>query len=190
MPKYIAFVSSLMIIVYPFAVYWGVSSLGIGCSALVIAGLFLLRFFFPPVSNNFSNYIRAVRVLAASGVALALLSWAMHDTQWFRYYPVAVNLIFLVLFGYSLFRPPSMIERFARVKNPDLPESGVNYTRRVTGLWCVFFLCNGLAALYTAAAATFKIWVLYNGLISYLLIGALLAGEYCFRLYCLKRSRF
>ncbi len=187
MPKYLVFVSSLIIIIYPFAVYWGVSSLGIGSSALIIAGLFLIRFFFPPVFNNISRNINIIRILTMAGFALAILSWVKHDAQWFRYYPVAVNSFFLMLFGYSLFKPPSVIERLARFKHPDLPEQGVHYTRKVTFVWCVFFLFNGFAALYTVIASTFKIWAIYNGFISYLLIGALLLGEYCFRIYRLKR---
>lgn len=187
MSKYVSIVAGVAIIAYPLAVYWGVSSFGIGSAALFIACLFIFRFCFPPVSSALSKYSNAIRFLAVIGFTLAILSWLMHDALWFRYYPVAVNLIFLVLFGFTLFKPPSMIERFARLKEPDLPESGVKYTKKVTLVWVVFFICNGMVALYTVLIADFEVWTLYNGFISYLFIGLLAAGEYCFRRYYLKR---
>jgi len=86
----------------------------------------------------------------------------------------------LSIFALTLYKPPSMIERFARLVDPDLPESGVQWTRKVTMVWCVFFICNAGIALITVFASM-QLWVLYNGFISYLLIGALLVGEFILR---------
>ena len=38
-----------------------------------------------------------------------------------KLYPVLVNAALLGVFAYSLISPPSMIERFARIREPDLP---------------------------------------------------------------------
>jgi uncharacterized membrane protein len=98
-----------------------------------------------------------------------------------RFYPSLVNLGLLVAFGATLARGPSMVEKFARLAEPDLPASGVRYTRRVTQLWCGFFVLNGAFSAYTALAWSRASWSLYNGVIAYGLIGALLAGEYVWR---------
>ncbi|MCC8395115.1 hypothetical protein LJ656_21215 [Paraburkholderia sp. MMS20-SJTR3] len=98
-----------------------------------------------------------------------------------RFYPSLVNLGLLIAFGATLVRGPSMIEKFARLGEPDLPASGVRYTRRVTQLWCGFFVLNGLFSAYTALAWSRANWSLYNGVIAYALIGVLLAGEYVWR---------
>lgn len=188
MPRYIAILTSIIIIFYPFAVYWGVTTFGIGSAAACIALLFLLRFFLPAVSRGLVLQGNTVRMIAAAGFVMAFLSLVMNDTKWFRCYPVAVNLMLLCLFGYGLFRPPTMIERLARLKHPDLPDAAIRYTRKLTFIWCLFFFFNGLIALYTAFAATFEVWTLYNGFISYILIGALLVGEYCFRIFYVRRS--
>src|SRR3546814_9842236 len=74
------------------------------------------------------------------------------------------------LFFLSLLQPPSMIERFARIVEPNLPETGVWYTRQVTKIWCAFFVLNGAAALYTSTVASMEIWTLYNGSIAYALM--------------------
>ena len=55
-------------------------------------------------------------------------------------------------------------------------------TRTVTKVWCGFFVANGLAALGTALWASPKVWSLYNGVVAYLLMGVLFAGEYLVRL--------
>lgn len=81
-----------------------------------------------------------------------------------------------------------MIERFARLHEPDLPESGVRYTRKVTFVWCAFFILNGAAALWTALQASLELWALYNGLIAYVLMGALLGGEFLVRGFVRKRA--
>jgi uncharacterized membrane protein len=93
-----------------------------------------------------------------------------------------VNGLLLAVFVASLVHPPSAIERVARLQDPDLPEYAVAYTRRVTQVWCGFFLGNGLVALYTAIHSPLEIWTLYNGLIAYLLMGIVFAAEYAVRL--------
>jgi len=92
-------------------------------------------------------------------------------------YPSLVNLGLLVAFGATLAHGPSMIEKFARMSNPELGEHAVRYTRRVTQMWCVFFTLNGAFSAYTALFWTRAAWSLYNGLIAYVLIGVLLVGE-------------
>lgn len=103
-------------------------------------------------------------------------------------YPVFMSVTMLVAFAVTLFKPPSMVERFARIVEPDLDERGVRYTRRVTMVWAGFFALNGLAALWTVVAGNLFWWGLYNGLISYLLAGALFAVEFIVRQRVRSRS--
>lgn len=117
----------------------------------------------------------------AALLALATLFWRGNDPVWVLSYPVFMNALMLMVFTASLVKPPSVIERLARLRHPDLPPEGVLYTRRVTQVWCGFFAVNGAIAAWTAFAASREIWVIYNGLISYLLMGALFAGEWLFR---------
>ena len=71
-----------------------------------------------------------------------------------------VNASLLVLFAASLLHPPSLIERLARLQQPDLPAAAVAYTRRVTQVWCGFFVLNGSIAAYTALYASAAQWAL------------------------------
>ena len=78
-------------------------------------------------------------------------------------YPSFVNLGLLLAFGATLVRGPSMIEKFARLGNPQLDPHGVRYTRCVTQIWCVFFALNGAFSAYTALCWSRAAWSLYNG---------------------------
>ncbi len=98
-----------------------------------------------------------------------------------KLYPVLVNAALLGIFAYSLLSPPSIIEHFARLTEPELPARAIRYTRRVTQVWCGFFAANGVIALVTALWTSSATWTLYNGLIAYLMMGLLFAGEYVVR---------
>ncbi|RDK04387.1 hypothetical protein [Paraburkholderia lacunae] len=98
-----------------------------------------------------------------------------------RLYPSLVNLGLLIAFGATLVRGPSMIEKFARLGNPDLPPAAVRHTRRVTQMWCVFFVLNGALSAYTALYWSRANWSLYNGAIAYGLVGLLLVAEVVWR---------
>lgn len=71
-----------------------------------------------------------------------------------------------------------IVERLARLQEPDLPEKGVRYTRRVTQIWCGFFIINGGIALFTALYGDMSLWTAWNGMIAYFLMGTLMAGEW------------
>ena len=98
-----------------------------------------------------------------------------------RIYPVAMNIALLCAFAHSLWHPPSMIERFARLIDPDLDARGVRYTRKVTMVWVGFFAVNGSLALWVAVAGSWLEWTIYNGAVAYGLAGLVFAVEYVIR---------
>jgi uncharacterized membrane protein len=124
-------------------------------------------------------------VLAA--LALAALAIWYNALLPLKLYPAMVSAAFLGVFGYSLLAPPSIIERMARGRGPALPPFVIAYTRRVTQVWCAFFLLNGCLALATALWASATLWSLYTGVISYVLMGLLFAAEYMVRRQVKKR---
>ncbi|RZJ26488.1 MAG: hypothetical protein EON85_12305, partial [Brevundimonas sp.] len=104
--------------------------------------------------------------------AVALVGVALFDQELsVRLYPAFMNAAMFLAFAQTLWRGPSMIERFARMTDPDLPPSGVVYTRVVTMIWTGFFVVNGVVAVWTAIWADWKLWTLYNAGIAYGLIG-------------------
>jgi uncharacterized membrane protein len=125
------------------------------------------------------------------GVLIALLGLAAlfwQSSLSLQYYPVLINLVFLCLFAASLWQKETLIERLARRFEPDLPESGVRYTRRVTQAWCLFFILNGLVAWWSIGAGA-AVWAIYNGVIAYILMGLMFAGEWLCRRRLKNRAR-
>lgn len=129
-----------------------------------------------------------VDLAVVAGLLLLASATAVTNSELLlRLYPAAVNLGMLMLFCLSLAFPPSMIERFARLGEPDLPAAAVDYTRCVTQVWCAFFIGNGAVSVYTALYADRGVWALYNGFVAYLLMGTLFGGEWLVRRYWVKR---
>jgi uncharacterized membrane protein len=120
--------------------------------------------------------------LALGAFALAAITGVFNVGWPLRWYPVFVNGSLLVLFGVTLFKPPSMVERLARLREPDLPPRAVEYTRKVTMAWCGFFIVNGSIAAATSLWGTDAQWALYNGGIAYGLMGVFAGVEYLIRL--------
>lgn len=170
----------LITLLYPFVIWLGHGQLEPRLLAGLIVAMALLRLL--TIQNG-----NAGRWWLAG--ALLLAGFAIFGNAWtpLKLYPVLVNAVLLGIFGYSLVSPPSAVERIARLREPDLPPEAVGYTRRVTQIWCAFFIVNGLIALVTAVWASPAVWSLYNGVIAYLLMGMLMGGEYLCRLRFRRR---
>jgi uncharacterized membrane protein len=167
-------VTVTIFVAYPLAVYFGLARFGLVPVAWLLALLAIVRLLV-------TRRQTAAWPIALLAMATAAMSLVTLDGVWLRCYPVFINLMGLISFGWSLLHPPSMIERFARLRHPQLPPSGIAWTRTVTMVWCAFFLVNGTVALYTVLYASVATWTLYNGFIAYLIMGALLAGEFVLR---------
>jgi uncharacterized membrane protein len=163
-----------MMILYPFAIWWGYGQV----EPRFLAGLLLLAGLIRLPAMRASP---AGRWWLAGTLLLLLMAVWGNDFLPLKLYPVLVNAAMLSIFAYSLFVPPSIVERWARMREPDLPAQSIGYTRRVTQVWCIFFAVNGALALVTALWASAATWSLYNGVIAYLLMGLLFAGEYGIR---------
>ncbi|QKJ86712.1 hypothetical protein PMPD1_1762 [Paramixta manurensis] len=145
----------------------------------VMGGLFLLRWLMSGRPKNAA--LAPGKYLAACGALLCLASFWLHENHLLLWYPVAVNIVMLLVFGGSLLSGMPLVERLARLREPNLPHVAVVYTRRVTQVWCLFFLVNGSVALATCLAGNMALWTGWNGMASYLLMGLLMGGEWLVR---------
>ena len=112
-----------------------------------------------------------------------------------KIYSVVINLTMLFVFGSTLFMPPNIIFRFATmsdksIKGSSFEQKVYKYCHKVTVIWCCFFILNGSAAALTTFAdkifglspeAARKVWAVYNGGISYVLMGTLFVIEFIVR---------
>ncbi|WP_448683256.1 hypothetical protein [Pseudomonas nicosulfuronedens] len=161
-------------LLYPFAIYFGIDHLSPKFFALLLGGLWFAR-------SLGSGQRPGQRWMALAAVAFCMLLWFVNEPHLLRWYPVLISAGLLSLFALSLKFGPPLVERLARLREPELPPHAVRYTRRVTQAWVLFFLGNGLIAAALTLWAPLAWWTLYNGLISYLLMGVLFAVEWLVR---------
>lgn len=99
--------------------------------------------------------------------------------------PVLPSAGMLLLFGRSLRSSQTFVERIARRSEPDLDPAKVRYCRRVTKVWCGFFVLNIVLTLALARFAPLSWWTAWTGALAYVAMGLLFAGE-----YAVRRARF
>lgn len=163
----------LLAILLPISI-WVFKLLGI---PFWLAGIFLVPLIFLK-KNPYWGRSLALVALVLGGASLLL------QTPDFVYlYPVMVNAVLLTAFVSSLYSQQTVVEKIARLRDPRFSDQEIPYARKVTLAWSLFFLINGCIALATVFMEDKFYWSIYNGAISYVLMGMMFAGE----LYCRKR---
>ncbi|MGZ7458214.1 hypothetical protein ACXPVS_15895 [Pseudomonas sp. Ma2-10] len=161
-------------LLYPFAVYFGMEHFAPWQFGLLLGSLWLAR-------ALLGTRKPGSLWMAVTAIAFCLLLALFDSPLLLRWYPVLISAFMLALFGLSLIVGPPIIERLARLREPQLPAKAIVYTRQVTIVWCVFFFLNGLLAAALTLWAPLSWWMLYTGLISYGLMGLLFAIEWLIR---------
>lgn len=176
-----------IVLAWPLLVGFGLAHNGLHWLLPTMALLLLLRLF--QVRKQAGPMRGVLQVVALAGIALCTASALLKAHQLLLFYPVVVNLVMLAVFGGSLWSNMPLIERLARLREPELPPAGVRYTRQVTRVWCLFFIVNGSIALFTALHGDMKLWTAWNGVMAYLLMGTLMAAEWLVRRRLMKREQ-
>ncbi|WP_444998336.1 hypothetical protein [Aliikangiella sp. IMCC44359] len=153
--------------------------------AVILGLIIFFKYFVDRRNSDYKAPHKNITLLV--GVAILFIVVISNSILSLKIYPVAINLTLLFIFAYSVVYPPSVIEQIAKISEPELPQSGIVYTRKVTIIWCMFFLCNGMFSLYTAIFTSIQFWTLYNGLIAYILMGTLFGSELVYRKIFLKK---
>ena len=183
----IKLLTGLLLLAWPFVIWFGLAHNGLHWLLPLIALLLLLRL---RQTRRQAGPLQVVtQIVAVVGIALCVASVLLKTHQLLLFYPVVVNAVMLAVFGGSLWSAMPIVERLARLQEPDLPEKGMRYTRHVTQIWCGFFIINGGITLFTALYADMSLWTAWNGMIAYLLMGTLMAGEWLVRRQVMKRDR-
>lgn len=107
----------LCMILYPFLVGWGLSQGHFLWVSVLLITLGVVRLF--------SQGNALLLPLTWFAILCGTLSVLLKDHAWLKMYPVFMSVGAGIIFASTLIRPPSMIERFARLVEPDLPESGI-----------------------------------------------------------------
>ena len=160
---------SVLAVLYPCFIFLGLKN-GINSRFLT---LFLLMAVFCSFIHHKS------KILFILGSSIVCAHFLSRNAFFIYIYPVVTNLLFTSIFIISLNKTP-IIEIFARKIHKKLDEKAIIYTRKATIAWSIFLTINTIASFITLFLSV-NAWTLYNGLISYLLIGMMMLAEWCIR---------
>ena len=175
--KFIPLILGIGGIAYPFLVYFALGRIPAGAVVLVALALVTSRM---GLIRNAAFARSLIPVLLAVAIATLCLALANPSLAMLAY-PVLMNLGMAAAFGLSLRHGPSLIQIFASLRDPNPSPAAQAYMRKVTQVWCVFLLVNAALSAATALWGDLAVWTLYNGLISYGVMGTLFAVEYAIR---------
>lgn len=179
MRVFFAVLNGLLLAAYPVAVYVGLTRFSARGLGLVLAVMLLPGLVSKVRAARREDLVVALR-LPLSILLLLALAAISNDARFVFALPVLINLVLLAQFAGSL-RGTPLVERFARMQQPELGIAQVAYCRSVTKVWCGFFVLNALTSAGLALWAPLSWWTLYNGLLAYGLMGLLGASEYVVR---------
>ena len=172
----------VLAVVYPLAIWWSLAHF-----SPRVVGLLVMALVLPAIAIRFRKAERG-HLLAGLRIPLVIMSLLLlgvvfDDARFMLLLPVLINGALLATFAASLKGEMPIIERFARMQEPELSAPKQAHCRQVTVAWCVFFALNGAAAGVLALAAPLSWWAAYSGGIAYGLMGMMFVGEYVLRKY-------
>ncbi len=96
-----------------------------------------------------------------------------------KLYPLSMNLGVCLMFALSLHNTP-LIEKFAIKMGYTMDDAARKYAKRATVAWAIFMGALAIISGVTVFLSD-EIWVLFNGLISYVLIAIMMGVEFFVR---------
>ena len=170
---------ALFYLAYPLVLYLAQTRLETRPIAALILALYVVTFALR-VRGSKTEFWSILRPHLPLGVLIAI-ALALGERTLLLLLPSLVSLYVFGTFAWTLRQGPSMIERFARMVEDDLPPFTFRYCRRVTIIWCGFLGLNAIGVAGLALFGPVAWWAAYTGLVFYLLLGLLLGTEFCFR---------
>ncbi len=189
MVRFLKALSAVCAVLYPLLILWALSSFREHVRSICLVALPLIAIVclvkWGKSRKPGDIVLPAIAMLLFGAVALT------DSPQFFKLYPILVSGLMLMQFGGSLLSPPCVVERFALLGNKGKPldEATIAYCRKVTIVWVAFFCVNIMISAATAFLGSWEVWAWYNGCISYVLIGVIMACEWCTRRIVQQRNR-
>ncbi len=167
-------VSGMSLVAYPLLVWLGWGKF----SPHLLGGLLLaalgVRFL---VFGKHGKTLAPAAVIPLLPVAAGAVSG---NAQLFLWYPALISGATALWFGTSL-KGQTAVEGFARMRHPELPPEAIRHCRQATVAWTVLLAILSLVSAVSAVWGNLRFWAIWNGAVSYGLMGLLFALEYAVR---------
>ncbi len=182
---FLKIIMALVAIIYPILIYFGISKFSINTVSGLVFVFGVIRFALVLIAEKDSQIADKLKQLITPAIIImiAILSFLSSSHGWFQLYPILVSGSLLSLFYRSLFAEKTIIQYYAEKTKKKFTDFEIHYIRKVTKVWCLFFIINMIISFITWQYFSLKIWTLYNALISYLLMGSLFILEFAYRYF-------
>ena len=160
----------IFVIAYPFIVFYALQQ----NVAVKFIGFILLAAVAFSFIRNKNKYMLVL------GLTLCFFVIVSNQEIFLRLYPVLMNSCVCAIFALSLRKTPIITQFAQKMQHKPLDKHQLIYTKQATKAWAIFMLCNTVISLITVFLST-EIWTIYNGFISYVLIGIMMLCEYVVR---------
>ena len=172
----------IFFLVYPFIVYFGIRFFPPSFFGLLLSLLLAMRV--GVLSREERLVLLPVLIVF---IGYSITTAVLNNASMLLFYPAMVNFSLFITFVNSLRQEESLLLRIVRARGATISDYTSGYLYRLTAVWAGFFVLNGLISLWTTTLSM-AAWTLYNGLLSYGLIGVLISGELLFRYFYKKRK--
>ena len=159
-----------VIVIYPFVIFYALKQ----NIAIRFLGLVLLAMVAVSFLRNKNKYFFII------GLTLSLFVIFFNQDVFLKLYPVLMNSAICAIFALSLRKTPLVTQIAQKTQKKPLTKEILKYTRNVTCAWAIFMFINAILSLITVFMSN-EIWALYNGFVSYVLIGMMMLVEYIIR---------
>jgi uncharacterized membrane protein len=166
---------------YPFFVYFGLQFFPPSFFAIALAVLLALRYGVLTPSER-----QVLLPCLAAFFGYAITAALLKSAHMLLFYPVLVNMCLFIVFANSIRHAEPLLLRIVRGRGAPISEHGPKYLFWLTVIWSGVFAINAAIALWTTTQSM-QIWVLYNGLIAYIIVAVLIGIEWLFRVYYKRR---
>lgn len=173
--KFLLPVLGVVFLLYPLLVYWSMQRFEPRYIGVGVLLFYLLRLFIQ------SNNLMAKKLILVGFLMAVIGVWVLNSEMLLLLMPVIINFIVALIFAHSYLEPPTIPAKFAAKIEGTLNNRQIAYTNKVTLVWIAFMVLNGTVALYTVLFSSKEVWMLYNGLVAYILMGTLFGLEFLYR---------
>jgi uncharacterized membrane protein len=127
---------------------------------------------------------------------IGVVSLCLDESPFFiKLYPALTALAYLTIMVTSFFFPPPLayyfIDIFDKTIKTRMPkEVFESYCFKASVIWCVFFFIDGIISALTTLYGSDTAWGIYNGGVTYFLMGLIFVGEFIVLKSIEKKHRY
>lgn len=175
----VVLLSAAFAVLYPLFIHLGIAHVAPQHLAILVLVIAVLRLLVTRKRKSLN--LKAFTPFVLVGLASAVIVFFSNNALLLLHIPTLVNLGLFIVFLRSYFRPPTVIENFARMEYPVMPENAVRYCARVTLVWSASLLLCTCICFYLAQFGSRSTWLVWSSVGIYTYHGIVFGVEYLVR---------